>query len=335
MQQEIRFATFNVRNLALPGVKYYDDQEPFTVVEYDAKVDWLAYQIDLVNADVIGFQEIFSQAALRDVLARSKHYRRAHHIGFDPDPLAGRLTPNVALVSRLPVTANIASYAELPRNLAVSLPATTTLVNCFTRPILHAQVIVSPQLTVNVFVCHLKSKRPDYRNGGAEEDPDQLGMAILRSLIRRGTEALGLRYLLTDYMQSHREPLVVMGDFNDVAGAVSTQLVMGAGRRIRNGFDDRLLESYRALSRRDALRDVGYTHMHEGNFETVDHILVSNQFNPASSLAIGEVSDVVYFNDHIALDQPETSDHGVVLVRIQLYDQADGATAPDLAAAPK
>jgi len=335
MQQEIRFATFNVRNLALPGMKYYDDQEPFTVAEYDAKVDWLAHQIDLVDADVIGFQEIFSQAALRDVLARSRHYRQAHHLGFDPDPSAGRLSPNVALVSRLPVTAHIASCVDLPRNLSVSLPGTSALVNRFTRPILHAQVMVTPQLTVNVFVCHLKSKRPDYRNGGPEEDPDQIGMAILRSLIRRGTEALGLRYLLTDYMQSHREPLVVMGDFNDVAGAVSTQLVMDAGRRIRNGFDDRLLESYRVQSRRDPLRDVGYTHMHDAAFETVDHILVSDQFNPASSLAIGEVSDVVYFNDHIALDRPEASDHGVVLVRIQLYDQAGGAATPDLTAAPK
>lgn len=335
MQQEIRFATFNVRNLALPGIKYYDDQEPFTVEEYDAKVDWLAHQIDLLDADVIGFQEIFSQAALRDVLARTRRYRQAHHIGFDPDPVGGHLTPNVALVSRLPLTANIASYSELPRNLAVSLPGTSSVVNRFTRPILHAQVMVSPQLIVNVFVCHLKSKRPDYRNGDAEEDPDQLGMAILRSLIRRGAEALGLRYLLTDHMQVHREPLIVMGDFNDVAGAISTQLVLGAGRRVRNGFDDRLLESYRVQSRRDPLRDVGYTHMHDGNFETVDHILVSDHFNPASSLAMGDVSDVVYFNDHIALDQPETSDHGVVLVRIQLYDRADDTAAPDLPATSK
>jgi len=131
MQQEIRFATFNVRNLALAGMKYYDDQEPFTVAEYDAKVDWLAHQIDLVDADVIGFQEIFSQAALRDVLARSQHYREAHHVGFDPDPglSSGRLTPNVALVSRLPVTANIATYLDLPRTLSVDLPGTTTPVN--------------------------------------------------------------------------------------------------------------------------------------------------------------------------------------------------------------
>lgn len=321
MQQEICFATCNVLNLALPGMKFYDDQEPYTVAQYDAKVAWIAQQIDQLDADVIGFQEIFSQAALKDVLARSQKYRQAQHAGFEPDPQAGRLTPSVALVSRLPLAAEVAAYVDLPRNLAVGLPGTAAVVDRFTRPILHARVLVAPQRTIHVFVCHLKSKRPDYRNGGSDEEPDQLGIAILRSLVRRGAEALGLRYLLTDHMQRHREPLVVMGDFNDVAGAVSTQLVMGAGRRARNGFDERLLESYRVQSRRDPLRDVGYTHMHEGNYETVDHILVSDEFNPLSPAAIGEVLEVLYVNDHIALDQPQASDHGLVRVRIRLYEQ--------------
>ena len=86
MQQEIRFATFNVCNLAPPGVKLYDNLLPTTLEEYEAKLDWTAHQIDLLDADVIGFQEIFSQATLKEVLARTTHYREAFHLGFDPDP---------------------------------------------------------------------------------------------------------------------------------------------------------------------------------------------------------------------------------------------------------
>ncbi len=71
MQQEIRFATFNVCNLAPPGVKLYDNLLPTTLEEYEAKLDWTAHQIDLLDADVIGFQEIFSQATLKEVLART------------------------------------------------------------------------------------------------------------------------------------------------------------------------------------------------------------------------------------------------------------------------
>lgn len=67
MQQEIRFATFNVCNLAPPGAKLYDNLQPLTEQEYEAKAEWTAQQLDQLDADVIGFQEIFSQAALRDV----------------------------------------------------------------------------------------------------------------------------------------------------------------------------------------------------------------------------------------------------------------------------
>ena len=55
MQQEIRFATFNTYNLAPPGMRCYENLEPCTVEEYEAKLDWTAHQVDLLNADVIGF----------------------------------------------------------------------------------------------------------------------------------------------------------------------------------------------------------------------------------------------------------------------------------------
>lgn len=319
MQQEIRFATFNLCNLALPGTIFYDNLEPYTVARYEAKIDWIARQLDTIDADVIGFQEVFSQAALKDVLARTDKYKHAQHVGVDPDPQAGSLTPNVALVSRLPLAAGTACHADFPRGLSIDLPGVPEPMTRFTRPVLHARIMLSNELIINVFVVHLKSKRPDYRNGEHDDDPCQHGMAVLRSLMRRSAEALGLRYLLTECVQGNRVPLVVMGDFNDAAAAVSTQLVMGSGRSANSGFDDRLFETCRIQSHGNPLRDVGFTHMHEGAYDTVDHILVSEEFNPASRFAIGEVLDVIYVNDHVVLRQPETSDHGVVLVRIRLY----------------
>ncbi|MET0266155.1 MAG: endonuclease/exonuclease/phosphatase family protein, partial [Duganella sp.] len=75
MPQEIRFATFNVCNLSQPGAKLYDNLAPLTAEQYAAKVQWTAQQLDALNADVIGLQEIFSMAAVRDVLAHSRRYR--------------------------------------------------------------------------------------------------------------------------------------------------------------------------------------------------------------------------------------------------------------------
>lgn len=321
MQQELRFATFNVCNLALPGMKFYEDQIPYSAEEYDAKITWIAQQLDRLDADVIGLQEIFSQATLTDVLAKTQKYQNAHHIGFDPEASADHLTPSVALISRLPVAAGATTYTQLPNHLAIDLPGVSHPVTHFTRPILHAQIEVSPELLVHVFVCHLKSKLPDYRNDINDDHPDQTGIAILRSLIRRGTDALGLRYLLSDLKKGKRAPVIVMGDFNDVADAIPTQMVMGLGKYPLNGVDDRLFESYRIQSRRDPLRDVGYTHIHDSSYETIDHILVSEEFNPTSHAAIGEVVEVIYLNDHMTLRQAHESDHGLVLVRILLHDK--------------
>ncbi|MDQ7969484.1 MAG: endonuclease/exonuclease/phosphatase family protein, partial [Oxalicibacterium faecigallinarum] len=213
MQQELRFATFNVCNLALPGVKYYDDQPPYSPDEYETKIRWIAQQLDRLDADVIGLQEIFSQVAIKDVLARTRLYRDAHHVGVDPDPAAEKLTPSVALISRLPIAEGAGVIGKLPHQLAITLPGVPHPVTDFTRPILHAEIIVSPSLSIDAYVCHLKSKLPDYRNDGSRSLPDPAGLAMLRSLIRRGTDALGLRYLLAEQTHATHRPIVVMGDF--------------------------------------------------------------------------------------------------------------------------
>ncbi|MCE3605868.1 endonuclease/exonuclease/phosphatase family protein [Massilia sp. P8910] len=318
MQQEIRFATFNVYNLAPPGVKLYDNLLPSTPEEYEAKLNWTARQIDLLDADVIGFQEIFSQAALREALARTRRYRDAFHVGFDPDPGAERLTPSVALVSRLPLAAPGVAHLQFPEGVA--LPPGSREADRFSRAVIHAPVIVSPDCTVDVVVVHLKSKRPDYRNGDSSEDPQLYALACLRSLIRRGTEAVALRVFLSKLARQHQRARVVLGDFNDVADAVTTMIVLGNG----NTLGERMFDAYQLQQRQDHLRHVGFSIVHDNQYTTIDHILVSEQFNAALPDALGEVVDVVYLNDHVVLELPEASDHGQVLARIRLFDGPGG-----------
>ncbi|GAA4012631.1 endonuclease/exonuclease/phosphatase family protein [Actimicrobium antarcticum] len=325
MPHELRFATFNVFNLALPGSRFYAGQEPWSIAQYDAKISWLAQQIDRLDADVIGFQEIFSQDALKDVLARTRHYRHAHHIGSDPQPRDGHLSPSVALVSRLPLLVPPILHDRLPRNLSVVLPDTPLPMTRFTRPVLQVELALPGHGSLHAFVVHMKSKRPDWNPDEADDDPYHLGMASLRSLIRRGTDALGLRYLMTDLQLRQRVPLVVLGDFNDDAAAVTTQLVMGSGRRDRSALYERLFDSYRIQSGRDPSRDVGFSYLHEGVYQTLDHVLVSEEFHPRSPYAIGEVLEVIYLNDHVGLRLAAASDHGQVVVRVRLFDQ-DGVS---------
>src|SRR3546814_2636377 len=134
MQQELRFATFNVCNLALPGMKYYEDQPPYSVDDYHAKTTWLAQQLDKLDADIIALQEIFSQSAVRDVLAKTEKYRTAHHAGFDPAADLDYFTPSVALISRLPLKGDACEFKSLPGGLAIALPGFSDAIMHFTRP---------------------------------------------------------------------------------------------------------------------------------------------------------------------------------------------------------
>lgn len=326
MQEEIRFATFNVCNLAPAGAKLYDNLEPLTQLQYEAKREWTARQIDLLGADVIAFQEVFSQAALRDVLAHTRHYCDATQAGIDAVDDHGRILPSVALVSRLPLAGPGTAYATFPAG--ISLPsegqASDANLNRYSRAPLHVQVVLPGGQLTDVLVVHLKSRRPDYRNG---EGSDVLNYALanLRSLQRRGAEAVALRVLASELGHSGR-PRIVLGDFNDIANAVTTAIVMGASAPdekaeeagLANHMRERLYDSNAIQLRQDYLRQAAYTNIHDSNYMTIDHILVSEHFHPASPRAIGQVLDVIYLNDHLLQALPQASDHGQVLMRIRL-----------------
>jgi predicted extracellular nuclease len=205
----------------------------------------------------------------------------------------------VALVSRLPLAAPGVAIPTFPAGIA--MPPGTRDADRFARPVVHAAIELSPDCTVDVLVVHLKSKRPDYRNGDTGEDPQLYALACLRSLMRRGTEAVALRVMLSNMARDNKRPRIVLGDFNDTADAVTTNIIIGAGAPL----NDRLYDAFQLQQQHDAQRHVGFSLLHDGHYMTIDHILVSEEFNPALPTAVGEVVDVTYLNDHLVLALPE------------------------------
>ena len=77
-------ASFNVKNLIGPDKEYYEFQT-YTPEEYAWKKDWMADQILTMDADVIGFQEIFEEQALTDVIAEADRRGRELNDAAIPD----------------------------------------------------------------------------------------------------------------------------------------------------------------------------------------------------------------------------------------------------------
>ena len=77
-------ASFNVKNLIGPDCEYYQFQS-YTPEEFAWKSDWLADQLLTLDADVVGFQEIFEEAPLREVIAETTRRAEALNAAAIPD----------------------------------------------------------------------------------------------------------------------------------------------------------------------------------------------------------------------------------------------------------
>lgn len=317
-------ASCNVLNLASPGRQYYSNQDIYSADEYARKIDWLGAQVRRLNADVIAFQEVWDEAALRDAIAASG--LRYPHVGA-PGAEQGALgTPCVALASRWPVV-EVMSHRDFEPAQFVPVPELGEH-RAFERPILEALLeMPGGRGTMRVLVAHLKSKRPKFLLNEAGEaiedrdDPAVAARATLRSLVMRASECAALRLLVHARLARTREPLVLMGDLNDSPHAVTTQMV-AATQAIaydRSARDTALFHAPDVQSDAPIRRDVAYSHVHRGWPDVLDQIWVSEEFVAASRFAIGDLRRVDYFNDHLHEGRDRVrSDHGLVRALVLL-----------------
>jgi hypothetical protein len=201
----------------------------------------------------------------------------------------------------------------------------------FSRPVLRAEAAL-PNFEghrLTLLNVHLKSRRPDVIDGEDRDDPVVEARAQLRSLIRRGAEAAALRRIVVETMRDSPAPLVVGGDFNDDARAVTTRIVADTSwQRDDRPQRDFMLFDALDVERREPPgrgRDVAFTILQGGEPERIDHLLVSEAFVRQSRHALGQVTAVQIFNDHlherrrtdgVRLDRIY-SDHAAVCVTIE------------------
>ena len=338
---DVRIGSFNVYNLVKPGVDFYRPGTAYSDEEFGEKTAWIGRLLDEMEVDVVGFQEVFHEAALKTALERSERFQDVEPIVLatreGSDPVR---TPAVALATRLEVVGAPESISEFPDDAAiaweseapgderVSVPITT-----FSRPVLKARVKLSDAVTATLFVTHLKSKRPSLSPDESSGTPIHRTVGIARSLVRRAAEAAALRSLVIAETQGTNTPVVVIGDVNDGTPAVTTQMIAGEQpffrlrTELKKPYWDVLLYTAQQIQARASTRDTYFTHIFNGSYEALDQIMVSQELYRANPNRVGEVDYVRVFNDHLidemqSFDEiPRTrSDHGQVVVKIQLRE---------------
>jgi endonuclease/exonuclease/phosphatase family metal-dependent hydrolase len=193
-------ATFNVKNLIRADTVYYPF-EYLTPEAYAWKCDWLSDQLLQMDADIVGFQEIFDETSLRDVVAecdekgievndfaqptqdkkyrRRAIYRNLKYLPYGPElQLAyapnmhsreedGRRRPGVAVLSRHPILSAeaVQDLTDMPVETGFQTldgdDAGAWKLKSLSRPIQRVVIDIEGH-EVTVLNGHLKSKHGDY-----------------------------------------------------------------------------------------------------------------------------------------------------------------------------
>jgi endonuclease/exonuclease/phosphatase family metal-dependent hydrolase len=197
----------------------------------------------------------------------------------------------------------------------------------FNRPPLVLRVNAFGQ-PITIVTAHLKSKRAFFlrdENGQLLEDMDDPNIRVrakLRSLCMRAAEAASIRMSIIERLHHTREPLILLGDMNDVTGSVTTQLMSETGEvnYDKSMRDVALFDAARIQARYGWMKDVAYTHIYQGMPEVIDQLFVSEEFLPDSKFSLGQVERVDYFNDHLKWDYADrVIDHGIIRAKIKLH----------------
>lgn len=216
---KIRIGTFNLYQFAEPPFSWYTKKEKFTSEQWIEKTTWIKQQITNMNCDIVGFQEVFSKDALKELVGELgfKYFKTVDNAKISKNNDKIYTSTTVALASKYPI-----------KNLhKVDIDFTALKKHHyegffkFAREPIKATISLENEKELDVYVCHLKSNRDNEfeyiftKNTSMEEKLEKVSKALQDnysiSLKQRLCEASSL---YTNIKRT-KKPAVLLTDLND------------------------------------------------------------------------------------------------------------------------
>jgi len=313
----LRILYINAENLFSPGVKFYSSS--YSEAEYLGKINWLGSTIAFADADVVALTEVGDEArtCIDDLVAviNAQNPAKAIQETFIARPSKGSTKIRAAVLSRFPIT-DTTSVTAFPSNFKVDLHDLGTdegersnwvkvPIGEFSRPV--AQVRIEPPHNAtpfNLFVVHLKSKRPAIAGHDGRNRHNNEAVGSARAAIRRNMEAAALRVQLNKFLtdQFEADPKIasiLVGDFNDTPTSVPLENIRGPFDRDPGPSspwteNDKvsLITCARLHLMKGAYEDRLYSYIHEESFSLIDQALVTKHL-------VGRFQHLEVINDHV------------------------------------
>lgn len=327
----LTIATFNLYNLNQPGRPIYTNKKGWSRAEYERKIEWTARQLRELESDVFGFQELWHADSLAEAVEAAG--MAGDYAVLAPADADGSGIVCAALVRKGLLSGEAEWINDFPAGFVLhssgddpQTPLIEVNIGGFSRPVLHFTIKPrKAERDVHVYVCHFKSKAETkvYNEDWFKDDKDfygkhQKNLGAALSTIRRTAEAAALRFLLTEQMKGTDVPVIVLGDINDGQHSNTANILTEQPRYLvgeSRGGGDAVLYTAQTLQEYRDTRDVYYTHVFQDMRESLDHILVSQEFYDNSRKRRWIFDGMVVNNDHLNFDDHKargTNDHGII-----------------------
>ncbi|MCH4294631.1 endonuclease/exonuclease/phosphatase family protein [Shewanella sp. 3B26] len=354
----VDIATLNLFNFLAPPAAAYEFDRIYSNEQWQKKCNWLRHCVTSLEADIIGFQEVFSVDELKVVMQELGYPYFAVVDTPSCEDYVCR-APVVAIASRLPLAEVVAVEPDPKAVAAMGLGDDFR----FGRRVLRATVSLNDWGMLDIYVLHFKSPRPLFEPealGEMSAAPRLLAHRALGSFAsraRRGFEAMLLYQALLQRRDDTANPMLVMGDFNggldaaefggfwleadaihgnDRKGAGLGALTDDAFNRAIAHFalkdasvlflESQLFDRQGGRHESEPLEDLSWarrpTHYLGSRGSLLDHILLSQDFDGALAPARGRVCHFSVFDEHLRTPvyerDSESSDHAALVVGLEL-----------------
>lgn len=113
---KIKLGTFNLFQFVEPPYSWYTKKDKFNKRQWSEKITWIKNQILKMDCDIIGFQEVFSRKALKNLVKDLgfEYFKVVDVAKLSKNNKLKYVTTTVAIASKYPISNMQVVEAHLP-----------------------------------------------------------------------------------------------------------------------------------------------------------------------------------------------------------------------------
>ncbi|MGE0052112.1 MAG: endonuclease/exonuclease/phosphatase family protein [Arcobacter sp.] len=331
---KIRIGTFNLFQFVEPPFSWYTKKEKFTDKEWEEKTAWIKKQIQVMNCDIIGFQEVFSKNALKELLLELgfKYFKTIDKAKIDKKNDLIYISTTVALASKFPIK----NLKKVETDFSTLKKHNIEGFFRFAREPIKATIILPNQKEINFYVCHLKSNRENEfeyiftKTDKLEDKLKKVEVALKNNYSLSLKQRLCEASSLYSDIKTNRNPSILVCDLNDKEFSLTIDALTNKKYHEENLKKDDflLLDAYhlhkiKVINPHPEFKGVKRTptSYFAGKGNVLDYVFVSKHFDKNNKFHIGKITSYEIFDEHLQKNQNGSllkSDHAQIVCEIEI-----------------